>query len=478
MKKFKLIIASLIVGTFFVSCSEDFLEENPQVTVEQNSAITNEKTLNIAIAGLHDLMSNTDATNGSYGALIPTLNELLADNAFVSLRNSNRFAGTRQADLSYYVRQQNDFTILWGSLYKIIANANFVLSYEGKIPDDINTTTTPASLFAQAHAIRAMAFYDLVTHFSEVSGNGNQELGVPVPLVLDVNAKLPRSTVAQVYNQILSDLQSAEGKILNTDKRLINNNAVDMMFSRYYLAIKNYAQADVYSQKILNSSFSTIATAVQAPTLFSPANEGGSEVIFKLEFNDKDLPGANDGITATWYSGGRYRQNFATRAFYDKLSANDVRKNSWYTLTSVGSPAISTFPDNPKPVDVVKYTTPGTDIVLMRKSEAVFNQLEALYYTNPTSALAKLNTYVSTYRVPGYVFSGTGQALLDEILFQKDAELFLEGFRYRDLKRNNIGFTNPQTGVTLNSTKYQFKAFPIPLGEILSNPNITQFPGY
>ncbi|MBL1220023.1 RagB/SusD family nutrient uptake outer membrane protein [Chryseobacterium sp. L7] len=474
MKNIKYIIASLIITVSSTSCSNDFLEEKPRVDVELKEGITNEKNLAVAILGLHNALQNTD----SYGALIPTLNELLADNSFVSLRNSNRFAGTRQTDLSYYVTQQGNFASLWGNLYNIIANANFVLSYEGKIQDDTNTSETPVSLFAQAHAVRAMAYYDLITHFSEVSGNGNQDLGVPLPLVLDVNAKLPRSTVAQIYNQILSDLTTAEGKILNTNKRQINNSAVDMLFSRYYLAVKNYSQADVYSQKILNSNFSSLSTATEAPTMFSATEEGGKETIFKLEFNDKDLPGANDGITATWYSGGRYRQNFATRAFYDKLSNSDVRKNSWFTLTSVGSPAISAFPDNPKPVDVAKYKTPATDIILMRKSEAVFNQLEALYYTNPTSALAKLNTHVSTYRVPGYVFAGTGQALLEEILFQKNAELFLEGFRYRDLKRNGIGFTNSQTGVTLNSTKYQFKAFPIPQGEMLSNPNIKQFPGY
>lgn len=474
MKNIRYIIATLGILTTFGSCSEDFLEEKPQVNVEQNEAITNEKTLNIAINGLHNSVQSTS----SYGALIPTLNELLADNSFVSLRNSNRFAATRLPDLSYYVRQNGDFGSLWGSLYSIIANANFVLSYEGEIQDDINTSSTPQSLFAQAHAIRAMAYYDLVTHFSEVSGNGNQNLGVPLPLALDVNAKLPRATVAQVYNQILSDLQTAEGKILNTDKRLINNSAVDMLFSRYYLAVKNYAQANIYSQKVLSSSFSSLVNSAGVSTMFNSTTEGGTETIFKLEFNDKDLPGANDGVTATWYSGGRYRQNFATRSFYDKLLSNDVRKNSWYKLNGVGSPAISAFPDNPKPVDVAKYTTPATDIILIRKSEAVFNQLEALFYTNPVSAQAKLNTYVSTYRVPGYVFTGTGQALLEEILFQKNAELFLEGFRYRDLKRNNIGFTNPQTGVMLDPSKYQFKAFPIPLGEVLSNPNMAQFPGY
>ncbi|WP_374458604.1 RagB/SusD family nutrient uptake outer membrane protein [Chryseobacterium taeanense] len=475
MKKIKYIIASLAFTSFFTSCSEGFLDEKPQVNVELSQGITNEKTLEIAVNGLHNSMQSTN----SYGALIPTLNELLADNSFVSLRNSNRFAGTRQTDLSYYVRQQGDFANLWGSLYSIVANANFVLGYEGQIQDDINTDNTPESLFAQAHAVRAMAFYDLVTHFSEVSGNGNQELGVPLPLKVDVNAKLPRATVSQVYNQILADLKAAEGKIINQDKRLINNVAVDMLFSRYYLAVKNYGMADTYAQKVLSSTFSTIATTAAAPTMFTTANEGSNpETIFRLEFNDKDLPGSNDAIIATWYSGGTYRQNFATRAFYNKLSTNDVRRNTWYKLTGVGTPSLSAFPDNPKPVDVAKYTSIGTDIILMRKSEAVFNQLEALYYTNPSSALAKLNTYVSTYRVPGYAFTGTGQSLLEEILFQKDVELFLEGFRYRDLKRNNLGFTNPQTGVTLDPSKYQFKAFAIPLGEVLSNPNISQFPGY
>lgn len=298
---------------------------------------------------------------------------------------------------------------------------------------------------------------------------------------VDVNAKLPRATVAQVYNQIFADLQASEGKILNQDKRLINNVAVEILFSRYYLAIKNYGMADTYAQKVLsNNTFSTIATTTSAPTMFTTTNEGSnSETIFRLEFNDKDLPSSNDAIIATWYSGGTYRQNFATRAFYNKLSVNDVRRNVWYKLTGVGpAPAITAFPDNPKPVDVVKYTAIGTDVILMRKSEAVFNQLEALYYTNPTSALNKLNTYVSTYRIPGYVFTGSGQSLLEEILFQKDIELFLEGFRYRDLKRNNIGFTNPQTGVALDPTKYQFKAFSVPQSEMLSNPNIVPFPGY
>lgn len=470
MKNTKYLILTLGLF-FFVSCSEDFLNEKPQVTVEQNTAITNEKTLAIAVAGLHDNIQRT----GAYGALIPTLNELLADHSFVSLRNSNRFAGTRLTDLSYFVRQNGDITNLWNSLYNILANANFVLSFEGKIPNDLSTDGTPESLFAQTHAVRAMVLYDLVTHFSEAFGNSNQELGVPMPLSLDVNSKLPRSTVPQVYSQIQKDLTSAEGKILNKDKRLVTNSAVDLLFSRYYLAVKNYALADTYSQKVINS---TASSFVAASNIFGVSNEANAETIFRLEFNDKDLPGANDGITATWYSGGRYRQNFATRAFYDKINSTDTRKNTWYKLTGVGSPSITAFPDNPKPVDVAKYTASAHDVILMRKSEAVFNQLEALYYTNPASALVKLNSYVTINRDPGYVFNGTGSELLNEILFQKNVELFLEGFRYRDLKRNNIGFTNPQTGVTLNPSKHQFKAFPIPLGEVLSNPNIVQFPDY
>jgi len=114
----------------------------------------------------------------------------------------------------------------------------------------------------------------------------------------------------------------------------------------------------------------------------------------------------------------------------------------------------------------------------MRRTEAVFNQLEALYYTNPADALLKLNNWVKTNRDTNYTYVGTGTDLLKEILMQKNLEMFLEGFRYSDLKRNGISFQNPQTQVSLSPSKVQFRALPIPQSELNTNTLIQQYPGY
>ncbi|AZB09067.1 RagB/SusD family nutrient uptake outer membrane protein [Chryseobacterium sp. G0162] len=477
-------LAIVSLGFLVTSCGEEgFLKQESPVNPPTETAINNEKTLQIAVNGLYNLMqTNSNGSQNSYGALIPTLNELLADNGFVSLRNSNRFSATRQPTLTFFVRQSGDIQTLWNSLYKIIANANYIISKEGTISDDITTPAqTPANLFAQAHLVRAMCYHTLVTFFADNIGGANQNLGVPIALKYDPSQKLSRSSVQAVYDQIKSDLNASQNindinESTSGRTNLLGKAALDMMYSRYYLSIKDYANANVYSQKVLDNANYSLLPLSGVGSFFTA--EGQPETIFELQYTPNDQPGANDGITATWYSGGRYRQNFATRAFYNQYSNTDVRKNAWYSLTGIGAPSITTFPDNPKPVDVKKYTTPDQDIIIMRKTEAVFNQLEALYYTNPASALTKLVTWVNTYRDPSYAFAGTGTALLDEILKQKNMEFFLEGFRYNDLKRNGRGFTNPQTTVTLSPGMKEFQAFPVPLQEQNANPNVQQYPGY
>ncbi|MBP2618370.1 RagB/SusD family nutrient uptake outer membrane protein [Chryseobacterium jejuense] len=478
MKNIKIFAVSLLLmsaGAGIVSsCSNDFLVENPEANPPLTEAITNEKTLNIAVDGLYNYMqTNNVSINGisivqnNYSALIPTITELMGDNAFVIANNSNRFAWTRLSDLSGYNVNNGDFGSLWNSLYRLISNANFILEHEPKVGGG-NT----ANLYAQARTVRAMSYLTLVSFFSENYGAGNQEYGVPLVLKYDPNVKSARASVAEVYAQILSDLKSAEASIgTGNGVAKLNKDAVNILLSRYYLATKDYNKALTYSESVLSAG-SILDKSGVANFFKNDATDTGGEAIFQVEYNGTDIPAANDGITATWYSGGRYKQNFATLAFLNKLGAGDIRKDNWYKGPLAG------FSDNPKPVDVLKYTAVDKDVMVFRRTEAVFNKLEALYYTNPTLALTELNTWVKTNRDAGYNFTLTGTALLDEILSQKDIELFLEGFRYLDLKRNGRNIVNPQTGTNMTPANKQMKALPIPLGEIQTNPSMKQFPEY
>lgn len=480
MKKVKYLTLALAATTIAGSCSTDrFLDEKPPLTTMLDQAITNESQLKIGVNGLYNNLQSTS----TYGGAIPTLSELLADHAFVSINNSNRFALTRQPSLSFYTKFNGDISGIWSGLYGTILNANNVLQNKGMISDDPDISGTPAEYFAQAHAVRAMCYFDLITLFAQYPGGAgaNPELGVPLHLDVAFGLGKKRATVSEVYAQILSDLDAANASIASsTERKKLTKAGINMLYSRYYLATRDYQKADMYAQMVLDDTNSTLLplNTTGIANFWAPAGETNAEVIFGLDFNSLDLPGANDALIATWYSGGTYKQNFATKAFYDTFGAADVRRGRWYTTVGATGVNLANYPDNPKPVDVTKYKTIDRDVVVMRKTEAVFNQLEALYHINPALALTKLNTWVTTFRDPGYSFTQTGQSLLEEILLQKNKELFLEGFRYRDLKRNGIGFTNPQTGVTLSPSNYQFNAFPIPQSEMNTNTEIVQNPGY
>ncbi|MBV8328799.1 RagB/SusD family nutrient uptake outer membrane protein [Chryseobacterium sp.] len=478
MEKIKILLI-ILTGLAVSSCKSEFSEELPPVTLPLDQAITNEKVLNTAVNGLYGLYQTyydqSSESLNSYGALIPTLQELLGDNAFVVLIHSNRFSATKDPNLTFYTQNSDDIATVWRTLYRIIGNANFVLNYEGKITDDPNTPGTPENQFGQAYAVRAMAYFTLVTLFSDNLNSSNPDVGVPMPLKFKPGTNLPRSSVKQVYDQIFTDLTSASTRIgTGNGNKKFNAAAIDMLFSRYYLAIKNYAQANTYAQKVLDNTAYTLLPSSGVADFFSVGGENNNEIIFQIDYNALDLPGDNDGITATWSSVGRYKQNFATQAFFSKLGPKDVRRGTWYRNTGY----VQTLNDDPKPIDVMKYTVTDRDIVVIRKTEAVFNQLEALYYTNPADALFKLNAWMKANRDTDYAYVGTGIDLLKEILIQKNLEMFLEGFRYSDLKRNGLGFKNPQTQVELTPSMVQFKAFPVSQTELNTNTLLSQYPGY
>ena len=120
------------------------------------------------------------------------------------------------------------------------------------------------------------------------------------------------------------------------------------------------------------------------------------------------------------------------------------------------------------------------DVVVIRATEVLLNKIEALYYTNPSEALTELVNWVQTYRDPEYSFSGSGQALLDEILLQRRIELAFEGHRYFDMNRYQLDIQkndNCTVNCEMPFSDYR-RVFPIPLNEMNTNSLMVQNPNY
>jgi len=478
MKKTKLLIISSITLFLLSSCSDSFLEEDyaeaGYIVIDQN-AIKTKQDLAKNIRGLYSNLASTSGFGGDY----LNYQELTADLAFVSQRNSGYFVGTNGG--THITVDGGAGGPIWNTFYNTIANANFILGYEGKI-EDTSDPNLPALdvLFAHAKVIRAFNYMSLLNLFSPNYGEGDQTLGLPYPTTYDTNAKLPRESVDKVITSVISDL---EASTVNIGTSFLGNNnsfnidAVKLLLARAYLYKKDYVKAQQYANEVLTSG--TILPRTSVATFFSTeTSETSSEVLLQLEYSKAD-PSTQD-YGQYWGTGGEstgYKQNFMARPFWEKFTG-DARSGTWYGNTT----AVQAYPDTPKPIDVRKFVNAYRDVILLRRTEAIFIKAEAQYHTNPATAFTTLKDWVRTYRAPAYNKNLSGTAVLDEILDQKGFEFFMEGLRFSDLKRNNKDIKKYQTenGQPLTTILNGDRRFiwPVPFSEIQLNPNIKQAPGY
>lgn len=455
----------------FQSCDDEFITTTPANSIQIGDAVIDEASLEIAVLGIYSGMQSSN----TFGAGFFTYQALLSDNGYVSVENSNRFTDVN--DYTHAIPENGTISNVWSNLYSNLLNVNNVLSFEGSIDDVDATAGTPNNRFGEAHIARALNLFQLVNWYSRPPGSGiAQELGVIVPLDVNIGASLPRKTVAEVYDQIIKDLDTALS--LMTAEPGVNRlgpTAAKALLSRVYLYLEDYPNARNYAEQVLNNSagFSLMGQSQVVPYYSS---EVSPETIFQLEFNSNDNPGSNNAFYATWTLTGTYKQNFATRGFYDLIPSTDVRKG----LYTDNIPA--DYADAILGVDVRKFVTPDRDMPHFRMSEVKLNQIEALYFINQDQARTELNNWVSGFRDPAYNTSATGQVLLNEILKQRRIELAFEGHRLFDMNRYGLDVekdANCTDNCSIPFTDFK-RVFPIPLGEMNTNVSdgFSQNPGY
>lgn len=462
MKKI-LLSLSIISLLGITACQEDdFLNYEPSGSQDLETAITNPGQLLTATLGLYDGLQS----NYAYGNYYITAQEIMTDNGFVTFKNSNRFTDFNR--YQHAIATGGSISNMWTIGYRIIARANFILSHQ----NIVNAPGTEVN-YAEARAIRALTLFNLVNYYARPYGTTNQELGIPVPTVFQRDMPIKRSTVEEVYNEVISEL-TAVVDILPQNKAKINPAAVHTLLSRVYLYKKDYAKSIEHANLALSA-----ATLIKGDKLedyyLNPLNndETNGETLFALDMTALDNPGANDALYATWtIQDGRYKDTAATGEFYDLLEDGDARKDLYLPLNNS---------NNPLPYyGVKKFGGVDNDVVVLRATEAKLNKIEALYFTNPSQALAELVDWVKTYRNSNYSFSGSGQALLDEILKQRRIELAFEGHRYFDLNRYQLPIVkgaNCTVNCEIPFADYR-RVFPIPFNEMNTNSLMVQNPEY
>lgn len=396
----------------------------------------------------------------------------------------------------------------WRHGYKIIKAANDVIA-------NIDPETTDPSLqlyAAQGYGNRAYIYFMLAQLFQKTYV-GNESLPC-VPIITDKNSNdasggIDRSTVKEVYDQVLSDIDTAikflsecglgVDKIADVGlKRFISLGTAYGIRARVNLVMNNWqAAADDAKNAILKSGATPYSIAEASQPAFASSDDHNCMWAVYIQPNDRVV---TTGI-CNWPSMmGSFNSNgywtvtsrMISKSLWAQIPESDCRKG-WWINENLTSPNLSEAqqalinsiaPEAYQQVKIGPYqgvvgtTTNSNDVPLMRVEEMYLIQAEATAMAGDVAGGKQiLENFVTTYRNPSYVCQATTkEAVQDAVWMQRRIELWGEGFCYTDLLRLGKGLDRRGAGWEsqwVYNVPAPLKPLLIPNGEMEANAAIT-----
>ena len=463
-----------------------------------------------AYAPLRDVM-----TNDFYFA------EMRSDNTFYQSALSNR--GTayvfRENISDFKDGSTNSYTAAeWQYLYQVISRANIVISRLKSAPQI--SSSAVSSYDGQCKFLRAFAYFKLVRLFG----------GVPLFLTevtTPDGAFLPRSSVEDVYKQIITDAtdaisELAPAKFPQTGEA--TKGSATMLLADVYATLKRWADAEILLNTLPAMNYGLNADYAST---FLPSNKNSKESLFEVQYLDGTATGTTPNVLTAYF--------LPRSTNTAPLTGIAINNSGMGGLNTPTPDLISTYERNDKRLDasigiaegiynasdlftfstaksVVNYTAPpsgkvaipyskkylhapltaisgsGDGFPIYRYSEALLLLAEA-QNEQGKSPLTALNAVRTRAGLPNAVIADQ-TTMRNTILHERRVELAFENKRWHDLVR---------TGTAINvlnnagaKLKLQFSylpadsrivtdfrlLFPIPAAEVGLNTQLVQNPGY
>ena len=271
------------------ACSSDFLDIDPEQNVPSENAVVDIKTLQTAVNGVYSKLQS----DAYYGRSMYVIPELMADNLYLSSRNTGRYLDFD----NFIVNEENTYVEdTWNAIYEVVANATKVIDGGEKL----EATTTEQQneinqLIGEVYAIRALAHFDLARLFAQPYNftAAADHLGIPlVNTSTDENISPSRNTVSEVYAQINSDLNMAISNLTSTNNDgRFTNYAAKALAARVAIYQDNYSNAIKYSSEVIEKGGYSLVSNENYSDIW--ASEFNSESIFEIINTIADNEGTN-----------------------------------------------------------------------------------------------------------------------------------------------------------------------------------------
>lgn len=467
----------VVIVLFLTSCSDDYLEtaptnQIPDVTVFQ----TVEGAQTVLDGVLRDMRSQHGGSNqhDQFGVkAIDLCVDLMGED--IVIEKFHWFG----ADYRFENRTANDYRSLyaWSLYYRIIYNVNGIINHIDDAASE--SESLKQNLKAQALTLRAYSYFQLVRLFQQSwSGNENSP-GVPV-YTDATNEGKPRSSVAEVYRQITSDLQQAVELFEESSlpRRHISDPTLNVargVWARVALETEQWETAAEMASLARQNYF------IMSPEEFSLGFDNYTQQnwMWGLEVNNEQSTAYSSWFShMDWSIGGYCGFGLSPKSYslelYRQMEDGDIRK-ALVDTTEIASGRLI-----PRKFSSGNDKGFAADLVLMRPEEMLLIEAEARVRMGEDMAARNLLRTLQSERIfrPKPVYS-SGQALLQKILLERRIELWGEGFRGFDVKRLELGIDrnnsnhNPVVARTMELPAESEKfVYQIPQSEIDANPNI------
>jgi len=436
----------MLSGIIFTGCDDELEVSNP-LSLGTDDYITDDESAQLALEGIYDKYQNTFYYGYPY-----MLTGLYAD----EFSHSGSYTTFDEFEVNLVAADNTSMDGVWEDYYTTIFRANSVILTLESLGDDVVSSSVKTSITAEAKAMRALLYFDLVRLFG----------GVPMPTELVTNSassvNVARSSVDEVYTAILEDLNAADGNIDDSDIFHMSNNAVKVLKAKVYLTLGEYSNAQTALEAVLDD-YSLLSSYDDVFTTGT-----NTEAIFRINYSSDD----KNYLAFFFYPsglGGR-RESAPNQTSIDAFETGDVRKETLAEYSSLSSVYLNKYTDISTGTDQ-PYVFRYADVLLLY-AEAVARQSD---YTTAGVYLNKVRNRAGLEDV-----TVTASNYISLIAQERRVELYGEGHRWYDGVR--LGIINEMiANKDQSSYNDNYALWPIPQSEIDANESISsedQNPGY
>lgn len=323
------------------------------------------------------------------------------------------------------------------SFYQTIFLTNEIINNAKNAEKDSDESLN--QIIGEAYALRAYIYFELANLYAPAyeQSSAASAKAIPITTEIDIEQTFPRATLQEVYDLIIDDMEKAQS-LMEVEQQKIEANryrfslvSLYALESRVFLYQKQWQKSAEASQKALaiNDELEDMNSASYKPNTHYQSKEAILSIEYVTSLELRDYASISNSLLSLYGDG-------------------DLRPSKYFAESWLG-------------YMVTNKVNSTDERVSFRRAEIYLNAAEALAHLGKDSEARQfMSTLLKNRYTPAayttqlqHINSLSGEALVDEILLEREKELALEGHQWYDWRRT----TQPEVKKSVKGEEYMLK---------------------